>query len=103
MRTVSDAATHICSYLDEFEEAVGNLCGISVSDSSLIVRLDCGEFAFDFISNQELDLVRKHLAPCIGRTVGIVRTGDPAKPVAIRLAGHISGNRTNTRTDSGEQ
>ena len=100
---VSDAAAHTCSYLDEFEEAVGDLYGISRSDSSLTVRLYCGEFAFDFISKQELDLVRKHLTPCIGRTASIVRTGDPAKPVAIRLAGDISRNRTNRRNDSGEQ
>jgi hypothetical protein len=73
-------------YLNEREEAVGSLLGISVHENSLQVIMDSAEFSVDFPSIHFVEQARKKLSPYIGKKVAIFREADSTKILHIRLA-----------------
>jgi len=73
-------------FLDELEEAVGNLLSISVHQNSLLVTMDSAQFTIDFPSIPLLELAREQLSPYIGKMVAIFRDSNTTKPLHIRLA-----------------
>jgi hypothetical protein len=72
-------------FLNELEEAVGNLLAISVHQNSLLVTMDSVQFIIDFPSIHSLELAKERLSPYIGKKVAILRDIDATKPLHIRL------------------
>jgi hypothetical protein len=67
-----------------WDEAVGKFLGLEKDDNWIIVRMSCGDLLFH-ADSVEAQILSWGLEGLTGKRIGVLRTGLPERPVAVRV------------------